>query len=95
MTMTAVELFTKACEAWGVEMSPVKHDTETFTFRRQLIYEGKALDITWSPEVAQDLRAFHGAEAETKLVMVLIEKVIEAIAMPADSPDVDNRQRAL
>lgn len=82
--MTATEMFKKACDAWGVEM---RSDTDKeFTFRRELFHEGESLGVQWSPEVAQDLRAFHGAEAETKLVLVLLEEVVKALAMPSESP---------
>lgn len=77
--MVGTELVKKACDAWGVELSEIKLDTETFVFRKTFSYKGKPLNITWSPEVAEDLRALHGAEAENRIVRIIMDRLVGAL----------------
>ena len=35
--------------------------------------------MTWSPEVAQDLAAFHGEDVAQKLVLMLIDQTARAL----------------
>ena len=74
--MTPDEMFQKAIDGWGIEVaSPV----EDFSVKRVLFYGGKPLGVTWSPEVAQDLAAFHGEDVAQKLVLMLIDQTARAL----------------
>lgn len=91
--MTPTELFVKACDAWGVEISEVFADPKDFMPRRTLSYKGKVLDVNWKPEVAQDMAAFHGHDAEVTLVMFFLDSVANRVLehdYQANNDSVDN-----
>jgi len=78
--MTAMnpnELFEKACEAWGIEFRSPMDDQ--FKIKRELFLDGKPIGVSWSPEVALDLAAFHGEEASQMLVLSLIDVTAKAL----------------
>jgi hypothetical protein len=76
---TSGSLFEKAMKAWGVEIRTLTDDE--FKIKRELYWKGEKLEgIIWSPEVAQDLSAFHGQEAEANLVEILLVEVFRALA---------------
>ena len=79
--MTGGELFEAACKAWDIEVR-TKTDND-FKIGRTLHKDGKQFDITWSPEVAMDLAAFHGEGAEHEMAVCLIVAVArELLGLP-------------
>ncbi len=74
--MTAIELFEKACEAWGVT---VKSSVEDLRPIKTLYFKGKSLRIRWSPEDIQDLAALHGHYPVNQFALDLLEHTVHAI----------------
>lgn len=87
LSMNGIELVTKACEAWGVELSRTEYDPKDFKLRRTFSYKGKPLDVVWSPEVAEDLAAFHGMDAQNEIVRVVMDRLIKALLEFEDDAD--------
>ena len=74
-TVNGIDLFRNALLSWCVEIG----EKSPNTFKRTLTYKGQPIKVVWSPEVSDDLRVFHGDEAEGNLVGTLLGEVFKAI----------------
>jgi len=86
--MTSIDLFRKACKAWGVKEQV--HKNNNLNIRRDLSYRGKLLDVHWSPAVVADLAHFHGEESAQALIIMLLDRMSKAImGMPLDQEEIN------
>ena len=66
--------------------SPVDDE---FRIKRELFHDEKPIGVSWSPEVAMDLAAFHGEEASKYLVLALLDQTARAMmGLPSEGENV-------
>ena len=83
--MTATEMFKKACEAWGVEISEIVADPKDHLPRRVLTYGGEELNVRWNPEVIEDLKAIHNVDGEKEIVRAILDQLINQLLLRCES----------
>lgn len=85
--MVAIE---RTFEGWDIEVcKAINLDPEaTHMFRRKLIHRptGRQIETTWSPEVAEDLCAFHGNQALAGLGKALVDEIFGHLTKRTEEP---------
>ena len=79
MLMQPMDLFLRALKGWDIEVVDVQEEDKVLRKRLHHVPSGTMLKVAWSPEVAADLKAFHGEGAEVDLVLMLLNEVAQAL----------------
>lgn len=76
--ISPMELFERTLRAWDLEIIEIQDEGVT---RKRFHHtpSGTTLKVCWSPEVAADLKHFHGVNAEKEIVLMILAQIAQGL----------------